>query len=238
MKSINFYKAFLLGILIAGFSGIVKSQTCSIYYPLTNGSSWSMTNYDAKGKVDGTSDNLVTRSTTSTEGTIATIQTTSKDKKDSVSGTMNTSIKCTGGKVYIDMKSFVPTNPQYKNMDIKSDATWLEIPETLTVGMKLTDGIGTMTIYNNGTVFSTMKVSITNRTVASKESITTAAGTFDCFKVTEDVKMEMTVMGMTVPTNAKTVEYYCANTGLVKSMTYDKNNKLVGYSELTKITKK
>ena len=197
-----------------------------------------MTNYDGKGKVDGTSDNVVTRSTTSTEGTIATIQTTSKDKKDSVNGTMNTSIKCTGGKVYVDMKSFIPTSPQYKNMDMKSDGTWLEIPETLTVGMKLTDGTGTMTIYNNGTVFSTMKVSITNRTVASQETITTAAGTFVCFKVTEDVKMEMTVMGMTVPTTGKTVEYYCANTGLVKSMTYDKNDKLIGYSELTKITKK
>jgi hypothetical protein len=199
-----------------------------------------MTNYNDKGKVDGTSVNVVTNAVTSADGTVATVKSTSKDKKDTVLGTTNTAIKCAAGKVSIEMKSFIPTqsSSQWKNMDIKSDGSWLEIPQTLTVGMTLPEATGTMTIYNNGAVFSTMKITFSNRTVASKETVTTTAGTFECFKITQDVKMETTMMGMTIPMNSKTAEYFATNTGLVKSETFNKNSKLLGYSELTSITKK
>jgi hypothetical protein len=238
MKSLNLYRAIFLGILLAGFSSVVKSQTCGNYYPLTNGTTWTMTNYDAKGKVDGSSLNQVTSSVSSADGTVATIQTTAKDKKDTVLGTTNTSIKCTAGKVYVDMKSFAPasSSTQYKNMDIKTDGTWLEIPQTLSVGLKLADATGTISIYNEGTLFTTIKITISNRTVAAQESVTTAAGTYTCYKITQDIKTETSVMGFSVPMNMKSTEYYAANTGMVKSMSYDKNSKLVGYSELSSIT--
>jgi hypothetical protein len=82
-----------------------------------------------------------------------------------------------------------------------------------------------------------MKINITNRVVASQESVTTAAGTFNCYKITQDFKMENIVMGMTIPITMKSIEYYAAGTGMVKSQSFDKNGKLAGYTLLTKITK-
>lgn len=241
MKSTTLYKALLLSFLITGFAGIVKSQTCGNYYPLTTGSGWEMTNYNDKGKVEGKTVSLVTQSvTTATGGTIATVQTISKDKKDTVTGKSSISIKCEAGKVYVDMKNFAPakSSGQGKDMEVKTDGSFLEIPQTLSVGLALPDANGTITISNASTVVSTMKISITNRKVASQGTITIGNDIYDCYEITQDVKVEMIVMGITVPTNTKSSEYYAPNTGLVKSETFDKNNKLMGYSELTKITKK
>jgi len=86
-------------------------------------------------------------------------------------------------------------------------------------------------------LFSTMKINITNRKVVSSETITTTAGTFTCFKVTQDILVETTTMGIPMKMNSKSTDYYSAGTGLVKSEYYNKNDKLTGYSELTKITK-
>jgi len=239
MKSKNIYKALFLGLLMTGFSSYVKSQDCGMYYPLVTGTETEMTNYDDKGKVDGKTITKVTTAATSDGVTVATVQTTSKDKKEAITGTATSSIKCAGGKIFVEMKSFAPSgsSEQWKDMDIKTDASWLELPQTLTVGMTLLDGTGTISIYSSGTLFTTMKISITNRKVASSETVTTAAGTFTCFKVTQDILVETTTMGIPMKMNSKSAEYYSAGTGLVKSETYNKNNKLVGYSELTKITK-
>ena len=49
--------------------------------------------------------------------------------------------------------------------------------------------------------------------------------------------MENIVMGMTIPITMKSIEYYAAGTGMVKSQSFDKNGKLAGYTLLTKITK-
>jgi hypothetical protein len=239
MKSKNIYKALFLGLLVTGFSSFVKSQGCGMYYPLVTGTETEMTNYDDKGKVDGKSITKVTQATTSEGVTVATVQTTSKDKKDAVTGTATSAVKCAGGKILVEMKSFVPSQSTdaWKDMDVKTDATWLELPQTMTVGMTLLDGTGTISIYSNGTLFTTMKISITNRKVASSETVTTAAGTFTCFKVTQDILVETTTMGIPIKSNSKSAEYYSAGTGLVKSETFNKNDKLIGYSELTKITK-
>lgn len=238
MKTKNLYKALFLGLLFTGFSSYVKSQGCGMYYPLTNGTELEMTNYDAKGDVNGTSTSKVTNAVTSIEGTMATIITTSKDKKDAVTGTSSASVKCIGGKIYIEMKSFASqSSDQWKDMAVKTDASWLELPQTLIVGMTIKDGTGTISVYNNGALFTTMTINITNRKVDSKESVTTAAGTFECFKISQDFQMITTTMGFSIPVNIKSVEYYAAGTGSVKTESYDKNNKLMGYSLLTKITK-
>lgn len=241
MKSITLYTAIVLGFLITGFTGIVRSQSCGNYYPLTTGSSWEMTNYNDNDKVTGKSVSLVTQSVTdAASGVVATVQTTSKDKKDTVTGKSDITIKCKAGKIYMDMKNFAISSQteKGKNVEIKTDGTWLEIPQTLTVGMTLPDATGTITMYSNGALTTTMKISITKRTVAAKETVTAGSDTYDCYKITQEAKTEMIIMGMSIPTITKTSEYYATGTGLVKSQTYSKNDKLMGYSLLTKIIKK
>lgn len=236
---LNFTRILIVCMLLSGITCKVHSQICNMYYSLTSGNEYEMTNYDLNDKVEGKAINKITNVVTTTEGSMATVQTTTKDKKDEVAATASSSVKCVGDKMYIEMKSFVPSQStvQMQNMDIKSDASWMELPQNLSVGMTLADASGTISLYSNGTLITTMKITITNRKVAGKESVTTTAGTFDCYKITQDFQMETTTMGISVPVSIKGVEYYSAGTGSVKTETYDKNGKLMGYSLLTKITK-
>ena len=239
MKTTNFYRVLFLSLLIVCFTSYVKSQNCNMYYSLVNGSAYEMTNYDDKGKEEGKIINKISNVIYSSEDIIAKVETTNKDKNDVVTSATNYSIKCTGNKILIGMNSFIPaqSNEQWKNMDIKSDASLMELPQNLTAGMILKDASGVISIYNKGILFATMTIKITNRKVENKESVTTTAGTFDCFKITNDIKIETTSTGVTTPINMKSAEYCAAGTGLVKTESYDKNNILIGYSLLTKITK-
>ena len=72
--------------------------------------------------------------------------------------------------------------------------------------------------------------SITNRKVEAIETITTAAGTFDCVKISYDVESKMM---FTI--KAKGAEWYALETGLVKSESYDAKGKLTGSQELVKL---
>ena len=80
-----------------------------------------------------------------------------------------------------------------------------------------------------GTVIMNMFVNITNRKVEGKESVTTPAGTFDCFKITYDIE---TKFGVKIERNA--IEWIAKNVGTVRSESY-KGDKLEGYTELTKL---
>jgi len=210
-----------------------------MYYSLADGNEYEMTNYDSKDKVDGKTINKISNVVTNTEGTIATVNTTTKDKKDEVVATTSSSVKCVGDKMFIEMKSFVPSQSmgQMNNLEFKTDATWMELPQNISVGMILNDASGNISLYSNGVLFSTMKITITNRKVVSIESVTTTAGTFNCYKITQDFNMETTTMGVSFPVNIKNSEYYAAGIGSVKTESYDKDGKLMGYSLLTKITK-
>lgn len=240
MKSVKISVMIAFAILMMGTSSKILSQSCGSFVSLTNGTSWEMTNYNSKGVVEGTSVSQVTKSVTADEGTVATVQTTSKDAKGTSQGTVAAAFKCVGGTTYIEMRNFIPAQSfaEMKNMSIKTDGTWIEFPQTLTSGITLKASSGTMTLYNGSTLFATVKIDISNRKVVGTESVTTTAGTFTCFKITQDITVTTTAMGMTMPaTTTKSVDYLSAGTGIVKSEAYDKDNKISGYSLLTKITK-
>ncbi|HNW98333.1 MAG TPA: hypothetical protein PKK00_07990 [Bacteroidales bacterium] len=239
MKSKNLLSVLFTFLFVSALTMLAKSQTCNAYYSLSNGNEFEMTNYNAKDKVTGKTINKISDVTTTTEGTMAKVETTTKNEKDEVEATTNSSIKCNGDKMYIEMKSFLPaqSSKQFEGMDIKSDATWMELPQNLTVGMTLQDATGTISMYSNGTLFSTMKITVSNRKVESQESITTTAGTYTCYKITQDMTMETITMGITIPVNIKSVEYHAVGVGSVKTESYNKDGKLMGYSMLTKVTK-
>jgi hypothetical protein len=47
--------------------------------------------------------------------------------------------------------------------------------------------------------------------------------------------METATFGLKVPIEMKTIEYFAPGVGLVKSITYNKNDKLQGSTALSKI---
>lgn len=237
MKMGNIKRILIAVLMIAGISLRVTSQDCGVYFPVIKGIVYEMQQFDNKDKLTGTNTYSVTSVDTDASGKlVATIHSHWKGKSEKDTVSTNISYRCEDGKTYLEMKNFAPSGEQFKDMEIKTDASTMEIPVSLSVGMELPDASGTMSFYSNGTLFSTIKTTFTERKVASQESVTTPAGTFQCYKVTYNVSSESTTMGFKMTTNSKSVEYYSTGTGMVKSEFYNKNDKLEGYSVLSKIT--
>ena len=68
-----------------------------------------------------------------------------------------------------------------------------------------------------------------DRKVEKREDITTSAGTFNCIVISQTISTKMMVR-----IKASSKECYAENVGMVRSESYNKKGKLLGYSELTK----
>ena len=75
-----------------------------------------------------------------------------------------------------------------------------------------------------------LSINITNRKIEGKETITTPAGSYDCFKMTYDIESK-TVMTVKM----KGIDWFAENVGTVRSESLDKNGKLQGYTVLESI---
>ena len=111
----------------------------------------------------------------------------------------------------------------------------MEIPSKLTVGALLKDvNIKFSFSSNDGSPMPPINLTlkITNRKVELKESVTTTAGTFECYKITEDVEMKSIFTS-----NFKSINWFSFEAGNVKTESYKGNGKFLSKSELTEIKK-
>ncbi|ULC59141.1 hypothetical protein MBM09_14690 [Flaviramulus sp. BrNp1-15] len=214
----------LISIFFTSFSSI-SQDACKGYYPFKEGTKFEITNYNKKGKKEG----VVHYEVTSVDNNIATIKTIIYDAKEKEITTSSYQIKCEGNTISIDFKSMI--NPdmfkQYKDMEMDITGTNIELPNDLQVGQSLKDANMNMEI-NMGGIKMNMSIDMINRKVDNKESISTPAGTFNCFALSYDNEMKM---GMKMQYKIK--EWIAEGVGMVKSESYNKNGKLTGYSELT-----
>ena len=71
-------------------------------------------------------------------------------------------------------------------------------------------------------------LTIYNRKVDAEESLKTPAGTFNCVKISQSQHLKAMI---SMDTNS--IEWYAEGVGLVRSESYNKKGKLMGYSLLT-----
>lgn len=227
MKKINAI-ATVLFVLI---TGSLSAQNCVSWYPTETSSRWEMMNYDAKDKLTGVNVSKVLSKEMTATGMTVTIESESFDAKYASQGKNTYTVGCSNGKFYMSLDNLV-NKAMYKDMDVSVTADQLELPSALTVGMSLPDGQLTMSASTQGMPMINMTIKLTNRKVEAIENITTTAGTFECYKITYDVT---TVSFMNITT--KSIEWYCKETGVVRSETHDAGGKLLGYSVLSKFSK-
>ena len=229
-------KSSLVVTAILSFFQFTFAQDCSqSFYAMKEGTKIAITNYNEKGKITSTSESLVKTIKSSGSNFDATIEATMKNDKGKVIAEAKTyNVKCENGTIKLDISSMMMADfaTQMKNMEVSISGTGIEIPPVLTEGMTLSDGTTEMKMGTNGMTFMNMKFDIKNRKVEKKESITTSAGTFDCYKISYD--MDMKVM---FKRSIKAVQWLAPGVGLVKSETYNQKGELEGYSELTKFEK-
>lgn len=230
MKALHILFAFLLVV------GSAQAQVdCRPYIPTDEGTEWEMTDYNAKGKVQSKTTLKVLEKVVSGSDLTVKIQAVSYDKKGKEVFTNTFEAYCKDGQFELDMAFRVngETMKAYKNMDVDMDASEFEIPSMdAAVGTTLEDGTITVKVGNGGMNMFNMKIDVIDRKVEAKEEKTTAAGTFKCLVLSQTTRMKMV---MKIETTSK--EWYAENVGMIRSETYNKKGKLMGYSELTALSK-
>ena len=232
---------FLLLWIALLIPATTNAQDCKGYLLLTENAEYEILNYDQRDKLTGKVMYKVTDVRRNGDKSEATIHTTMYDDKGKLASEGSYQVGCENGSIWVDMRSLM--NPSmmeaYKDMEIKMKGDQMAYPATLSPGQKLKDGSFTIDIIDksSGQNMSTMTMLVTDRTVGDRQQLKVPAGTFEGFKINQDMEMQTRAMGMKMPgTRMQTVEWFVPGTGWVKSETY-RNGKLMSYSVLNKIKK-
>lgn len=219
----------VLSLLFITSLGISQND-CNKFYPLNEGTKFQITVYDNKEKPSAIIDYAVVNVRKSGGDKIGTINSKMTDGNGKKITDTSFDVSCNGEMVSIDFKSLI--NPQvfeqFGNMDYEITGTNMVWPNNLSVGQKLPDATMNMKINMSG-INMTMTVEITDREVIGKETITTPAGSFNCFVLTYTTDLKM---GVSQRSTSK--EWVTEKIGSVKSVNYDKKGKVTGSSLLTK----
>lgn len=158
--------------------------------------------------------------------------------------TVNYSYKCDGNKIYFDIASMFRTDE--KNADATFESSFIEYPINLAEGETLPDATGSMSSSRSGKKM-TIHFKYKDRKVDRVEKITTAAGTWNCYKITNEVEAEMDYPGMDEKTKemmksmkagqkTTTATWFSPDFGIVKMEMY-LNGKLSSRNEVTAVKK-
>ena len=205
---------------------------CEILFPTKQGTRREMTIYNAKGNVTGTIRQKVESVTNTAKGMkIATTQEMyDKKGKQIFSGTAN--MWCEGDRFYVDAQSLLNEQTLKMFKDVKSKVTGVDIayPSRMSAGQSLPDAEVTITAEAADFPLPPITLRTIDRKVQSIESITTPAGTFQCYKISYSI-----VMKSMITVRMSAVEWMSREVGCVKSESYDKKGKRIGSTLLTKL---
>lgn len=227
-------RILLITTLLLCTVSITAQNNCSRFYPMEEGTAFEYTMYNKKGKTDGISSYQVTTVENNGDSTTATMSISFTDDKGKDVYSSDYSFTCTGNMVTIDYESLMPQQmlEQYGDMEMDITGTDLEIPNDLTVGQELEDANVTMKISMSG-INMTTTVDMTNRKVEKQESVTTPAGTFDCYVLYSDTESKVMMAKQSFPSRVWLAE----GVGMVKQETYKKNGSLMNSMQLTQFSK-
>jgi DUF3108-like len=228
MKLFKIAFIFILTIQL-GYS----QNNCQPYVPTEKGATWEITNYTAKGKATGKiAYELIDKVENGNDVTFK-IKTTTYDKKGKEVYSNIFEAKCIDGEFDFDMafKMDGSALQAYENMDVQIDASKFEIPSfDASAGSKLDDSSLEIKVGSGGMSMFKMTILVTDRIVEAVEKISTPAGSFNCIVLSQKVNTKMMIR-----VQGTSKEWYAENIGLVRSESYNKKGKLMGYSVLSKL---
>jgi hypothetical protein len=211
-------KISLLALLACAFVIPGTAQDCKTYYYLQNNKTIEMTFYNKKGDENGKQVYTVSDVKNGGSTTTGTINSEMFDKKGKSFAKAKGTIQCKGGVMMVDMKMSLPAaqQEQFGNTDAKADNIYIEYPASMNIGDQLKDATMDMQIENNG-MKQAVSMIVNNRKVEGKESVTTPAGTWDCYKISYKSKITIRTMGIGIPVNYEGTEWYAPRFGVVKT---------------------
>jgi len=208
------FHLFLLGI-----TGILSAQDCSNYYYLQNNKTVEMTISNNKGKESGKMIYKISDTKKSGSSVTATINSEFVDTKGKTITSATNNVKCVNGVMQMDMKVFIPAaqQEQIKSGTASASDVYLEYPANMNVGDQLKDGEMNMDYESASGLKSSIEISITERKIEGKESVSTPAGTWECFKISSKNKITSRIAGIGIPIKMDVTEWFAPGFGVVKT---------------------
>lgn len=197
----------------------IFSQDCSNYYYFQDNKTVEMTISNNKGKESGKMIYRISDSKKSGGALSATVKTEFIDNKGKSGMQSTNKVQCVNGVMQMDMKFLIPAGQQQQTQAGTATATdvYLEYPATMNVGDQLKDGHLALDSESQGGVKSSVEIDITERKIIGKESVTTPAGTWECFKITSKNKITSRIAGIGIPIKMDVTEWFAPGFGIVKT---------------------
>jgi hypothetical protein len=188
------------------------------------------TYYDKQDRLESRTQSVVKVVKPLPNGVAAMVVNTVFDKREKEQFSGEYLVRCENGVVSMDVSSLLnPAMQQsFSNLEVTIEGEELTLPNSFKNGQELPDAGTHIQAAADGVTIIDMMVNITDRKVAGKDTISTPAGVFDCYKLTQTTQVKMMLDKAFV-----SVEYYAEGVGLVRSETYDDNGDIDGYMELT-----
>jgi len=236
LKSLPMKKFISFLITFALSTTFAISQDCTLYIPGKVGTELHYQTTNGKGKLTGIyMHKMISKKESGGQTTFEMLQ-TFMDPKSPEDILMQDTIRfrCKDNEFYIDMDKFLNKNQMeaFKGMEVKVVSEDLMYPPKLSPGMKLKDGSIRIEMVG-GMMNMSLTTNIINRKVEAHETISTPAGNFKCYKVSEDIQSKMAF----VNTKIHSLAWIVKDIGTIRSESYNKKGKLNGLTELVKIVK-
>ena len=197
----------------------VFSQDCSNFYYFQNDKTIEMTISNNKGKESGKMIYKISDSKKSGSTVSSIVKSEFIDNKGKTGMQATNKVQCVNGVMQMDMKFLIPAGQQQQTQAATATATdvYLEYPATMNIGDQLKDGHLAMDSESQGGIKSSVEIDITERKVIGKESVTTAAGTWECYKITSKNRITSRIAGIGIPIKMDVTEWFAPGFGIVKT---------------------
>jgi len=218
----------LLAILLPCLHFCAFTQDCNSFYLFQNNKKEELTIYSAKGDANGTLVYNISNVSVKGNNRTAIVHTDLLDKKGNSVSKEVANVKCTNGVMLMDMRLFLPHQQiqQFEIAKAKSSTAYLEYPAVIKEGMTLKDGTLYLEIDNNG-VKQALNMLIHNRRVAGTEQVNTQAGSWNCFVINYQLKLDVQTGPIAIPLNFDVTEWYAPGFGIIKTISQAGSSVLV-----------
>jgi hypothetical protein len=222
-------KNILLALLFFCASNTFSLAQCFMM-PFVQGRTLTYDMTNAQGKPTGSVTYYFKEVNTSSAPNTALVVVENIDTKGKVVSTNEVTYKCDGNAFSIDMHATI--NPSsmnaYKDMSVTGEASYLDFPNNMSEGTALQDALLFLRVYDkSNNEFATITSKIFNRKTLTAEAVQTASGNYNCIKISANGYFMIKTLGLGIPIETSTIEWWSNGIGLVKSETYNKSNKLV-----------
>jgi hypothetical protein len=219
MKAVAFF--VLMATTASGFG-----QGCADFYYLQNNKTVVMGIFNKKNKLTGEVTYKMSGVKTGGGVTSSVVNSEMRDEKGKLISSAVTKMQCKAGVLMCDMSLLIPAAQMEQLKSIESSAAvFLDYPGAMRPGDLLPDGNFTVNGQNN----IALQVTITERKVEAKESVTTPAGSWECMRITSKQKLTTRISGIGIPITVSLTEWFAPNMGVVKT------ESKMGKTEITAI---